>query len=49
MPSKLSIAAALGQPSPWANLRHATHGVIWTVSDSSGIGFSTRCQVVTLG
>ena len=30
------------------NLRHATHGVIWTVSDSSGTEFSTGCQVVTL-
>src|SRR5512135_3036771 len=27
-----------------ANLRHATHGVIWTVSDSSGTEYSTRCQ-----
>jgi hypothetical protein len=31
-----------------ASLRHATHGVIWTVSDSSGTEFSTGCQVVTL-
>jgi hypothetical protein len=31
-----------------ATLRHATHGVIWTVSDSSGVEFSTGCQVVTL-
>ena len=31
-----------------ANLRHATHGVIWTVSDSSGTEYSTGCQVVTL-
>jgi hypothetical protein len=30
------------------SLRHATHGVIWTVSDSSGTEFSTGCQVVTL-
>jgi len=28
-----------------ANLRHATHGVIWTVSDPSGTEFSTGCQV----
>jgi hypothetical protein len=31
-----------------AILRHATHGIIWTVSDSSGIEFSSGCQVVTL-
>jgi hypothetical protein len=31
-----------------ATLRHATIGVIWTVSDSSGVEFSTGCQVVTL-
>jgi hypothetical protein len=31
-----------------ASLRHATHGVIWTVSDSSGIEYSTGCQVITL-
>jgi hypothetical protein len=31
-----------------ATLRHATSGVIWTVSDSSGVEFSTGCQVVTL-
>ena len=29
-------------------LRHATHGAIWTVSDSSGTEFSTGCQVITL-
>jgi hypothetical protein len=29
-------------------LRHATHGIIWTISDSSGIEFSTGCQVATL-
>jgi hypothetical protein len=31
-----------------AELRNATHGIIWTVSDSSGIEFSSGCQVVTL-
>ena len=29
-------------------LRNATHGIVWTVSDSSGIEFSSGCQVVTL-
>ncbi len=29
-------------------LRNATHGIIWTVSDSSGIEFSSGCEVVTL-
>jgi len=31
-----------------AVLRHATHGIIWTVSDSSGVTFSSGCEVVTL-
>jgi hypothetical protein len=31
-----------------AVLRNATHGIIWTASDSSGIEFSSGCQVVTL-
>jgi hypothetical protein len=31
-----------------APLRHATHGIIWTVSDSSGIQYSSGCEVVTL-
>lgn len=29
-------------------LRNATHGVIWTVSDSAGIEFSSGCEAVTL-
>jgi hypothetical protein len=30
-------------------LRHATHGIIWTVSDSSGATqYSSGCEVVTL-
>lgn len=29
-------------------LRNATHGIIWTLSDSSGVAYSTGCQVVTL-
>jgi hypothetical protein len=41
-------ADAVFTPSDAAQLRHATHGVIWTVSDSSGVEFSTGCQVVTL-
>jgi hypothetical protein len=39
---------AVFTPSDAAPLRHATHGAIWTVSDSSGAGYSTGCQVVTL-
>jgi hypothetical protein len=31
-----------------APLRHATHGIIWTVSDSAGVEFSSGCEVVTL-
>jgi hypothetical protein len=31
-----------------AELRNATHGIIWTVSDSSGIEFRSGCEVVTL-
>jgi hypothetical protein len=31
-----------------ASLRHATHGIIWTVSDSSGIQYSSGCEAVTL-
>jgi hypothetical protein len=31
-----------------APLRHATHGIIWTVSDSSGTQYSSGCEVVTL-
>jgi hypothetical protein len=31
------------------SLRHATHGIIWTVSDSSGATrYSSGCEVVTL-
>lgn len=29
-------------------LRNATHGIIWTVSDSSGVAYSSGCEVVTL-
>jgi hypothetical protein len=29
-------------------LRNATHGIIWTVSDSSGVVFSSGCELVTL-
>jgi hypothetical protein len=31
-----------------AVLRNATHGIIWTVSDASGVVFSSGCEVVTL-
>ena len=31
-----------------AVLRNATHGAIWTVSDSSGVAYSSGCEVVTL-
>jgi hypothetical protein len=31
-----------------AVLRNATHGIIWTVSDSSGVVFSSGCELVTL-
>jgi len=31
-----------------AVLRNATHGVIWTISDSSGVIYSSGCEVVTL-
>jgi hypothetical protein len=31
-----------------AVLRNATHGIIWTVSDSSGVAFSSGCELVTL-
>ena len=31
-----------------AVLRNATHGIIWTVSDTSGVVFSSGCEVVTL-
>jgi hypothetical protein len=29
-------------------LRNATHGIIWTVSDASGVVFSSGCELVTL-
>jgi hypothetical protein len=41
-------ADAVFTPSDAAALRHATHGVIWTVSDGSVVEYSTGCQVVTL-
>jgi hypothetical protein len=31
-----------------AVLRNATHGIIWTVSDASGVVFSSGCELVTL-
>jgi hypothetical protein len=31
-----------------AVLRNATHGIVWTVSDSSGVVFSSGCELVTL-
>ena len=31
-----------------ATLRNATHGIIWTVSDASGVVFRSGCEVVTL-
>jgi hypothetical protein len=31
-----------------AVLRNGTHGIIWTVSDSSGVTFSSGCELVTL-
>ena len=31
-----------------AELRNATHGIIWTVSDASGVVFSSGCELVTL-
>jgi hypothetical protein len=41
-------ADAVFTPSDAAALRHATHGVIWTVSDGSVLKYSTECQAVTL-
>jgi hypothetical protein len=35
-------------PADAAGLRNGTHGIIWNVSDSSGVAYSTGCQVVTL-
>jgi hypothetical protein len=29
-------------------LRNATHGIIWIISDSSGVEFASGCEVVTL-
>ncbi len=31
-----------------AELRNATHGIIWTVSDSLGVEFRSGCEVVTI-
>jgi hypothetical protein len=31
-----------------AVLRDATHGIIWTVSDASGVVFSSGCEVITI-
>jgi hypothetical protein len=31
-----------------AVLRNATHGIIWTVSDASGVVFSSGCEVVAI-
>ena len=39
---------AVFRPADAAPLRHATHGIIWTVSDSAGVEYSSGCQVVTL-
>jgi hypothetical protein len=41
-------ADAAFTPSDADGLRHATHGVIWTVSDSSGVKYTTGCQAITL-
>jgi hypothetical protein len=41
-------ADAAFTPSDADGLRHATHGVIWTVSDSSGVRYTTGCQAITL-
>jgi hypothetical protein len=35
-------------PADATGLRNGTHGVIWNVSDSSGVAYTTGCQVVTL-
>jgi hypothetical protein len=35
-------------PADAAGLRNGTHGVIWNVSDSSGVAYTTGCQVITL-
>ena len=37
-----------GQYGVPAVLRNATHGFIYTVSDSSGVRYSSGCVVVTL-
>jgi hypothetical protein len=31
-----------------AVLRNATHGIIWTVSDASGVVFSSGCERVSI-
>ena len=41
-------ADAVFAPSDAAALRHATHGVIWTLSDGSVVKYRTGCQAVTL-
>jgi len=41
-------ADAVFTPSDAAALRHATHGVVWTVSYGSVVEYSTGCQAVTL-
>ena len=35
-------------PADAEGLRNATHGIIWNASDSSGVAYTTGCQVVTL-
>ena len=39
---------AVFTPSAAAPFRHATHGVIWTVSVGSAVKYMTGCHVVTL-
>jgi hypothetical protein len=41
-------ADAVFTPSDAEGLRHATHGVIWTVSDGSVVEYRTECQAITL-
>jgi hypothetical protein len=41
-------ADAVFTPSDADGLRHATHGVIWTVSDGPAVKYRTECQAITL-
>lgn len=39
---------AVFDPADAAALRNGTHGIIWDVSDSSGVAYATGCQVVSI-